>query len=202
MAMKLTDRMERMLKLAHGYSRKWNHEFLAVEHVLLAMLDDANCVATFAIRSLCDLAKFRIALCESMTQGEPMVTIGNLPKTPRLKGCLAAAERFAARCGHQFIGSEHLIVGIMAEGQSSAAILLRQHGVDDDSLVAKVEEVLQLPGSEASRATTATLVASLNRTAEVLQVLQSDGDADLRLALNGVFEAIRWLGEYRNRTAK
>lgn len=198
---RMTSRAERVMRLAQDHARKLNHEYLGTEHILLGLIDEPNGIAVWVMRQHCDLATMRAYLLSVTQPGDPLVTMGRLPLTPRTKAVVEAAATEADRRGDQYVNTEHLLLGILREDESVAAHVLKQHAITKERASKAVDVLLGEPIDTAhSMASSQTLVL-LMRCQDAMIEIAKDRPADVSLAIEGTTQAIRWLSEYRLRIA-
>lgn len=145
---RFTDRARKVMQLANLQAQRLNHEYISTEHLLLGLLMESSGVATNVLRRLgLDLAKCR-AECLKIVQpglgpGPDVMTMGKLPMTPRIKGCIEQAIQAARDLGHNHVSTEHLLLGLCSESEGIAAQVLKNFGVTMEVIKA---EVLNLIG--------------------------------------------------------
>lgn len=196
--MQSTDRMRDVFNQAQKFARSMHHEYIGCEHMLHALIGDVSGVAINVLRDLCDVASVVVEL-KSMTKGPEMVTVGRLPITPRLRKATEIAEEFAVQLGNSYLNTEHMIVGIVCEGESAAAQILKNKGIDETAIVHAVRGILEGPLNAAKKEESRSLVVSMIRCQDALCAIRGEGEADLMMAVQGMSEAIRWFTEYRIR---
>jgi|HubBroStandDraft_4_1064222.scaffolds.fasta_scaffold00070_42 hypothetical protein len=118
-----TDRARRALQLANQEAQRFSHEFIGTEHVLLGLIKEGSGVAANVLKNLdIDLRRVRLEV-EKVVQAVPdMMVMGRLPQTPRAKKALEFAVAESAALGHNYIGTEHLLLGLLREGDGIACI--------------------------------------------------------------------------------
>src|SRR5437867_9163055 len=120
-----------------------NHNYIGTEHILLGLIHEGEGVAAKALDSLgISLESVRQQVEEIIGQGQTPPT-GHIPFTPRAKKVLELSLREALRLGHNYIGTEHLLLGLVREGEGVAAQVLRSSGVDDDDVRSTVMTLLE-----------------------------------------------------------
>src|SRR5579863_2146556 len=127
---RFTDRARRVLVLAQEESRLLNHGFIGTEHILLALFDEPEEVAAMALARLdltAEAVRERVVELLGVTG---MTQTGAPPFTPRAKKVLELALREALQLGHNFIGTEHILLGLVREGEGVAAKVLVGLGAD------------------------------------------------------------------------
>jgi ATP-dependent Clp protease ATP-binding subunit ClpC len=127
---RFTDRARRVLVLAQEEARLLNHNFIGTEHILLGLIHEGEGVAAKALESLgVSLEAVREKVTETIgTSGSS--TAGSPPFTPRAKKVLELSLREALQLGHNYIGTEHMLLGLVREGEGVAATVLQNLGAD------------------------------------------------------------------------
>jgi Clp amino terminal domain, pathogenicity island component/UvrB/uvrC motif len=146
---KFTDRARRVVVLAQEEARMLSHDYIGTEHLLLALIREGQGVAAKALQSLgISLQAVRHQVEEIIGQGQGPQQ-GHIPFTPRAKKVLELSLREAHQLGHDYIGTEHLLLGLVREGQGVAAQVLVRLGADLDRVRQQVIQVLHgYPGKE------------------------------------------------------
>ncbi len=143
---RFTDRAKKVMNLARQEAQRFNHEYLGTEHVLLGLVQEGSGVAANVLRNMqIDLAKIRTEVEKLVKSGPSMVTMGQLPFTPRAKKVLELSMEEAGNLGHNYIGTEHLLLGLIKENEGIAAKVLTNLGVKLEDVR---EEVLEFLGAE------------------------------------------------------
>jgi ATP-dependent Clp protease ATP-binding subunit ClpC len=151
---RFTDRARRVVVFAQEEARSLNHNYIGTEHILLGLLREQEGVAARALASLdVELEVARERVEEIVGRGET-VPGAHIPFTPRAKKVLELALREALQLGHTYIGTEHILLGVVGEGEGVAAQILEQLGADGDRTRAAVTELLE--GYVATQPGTAT----------------------------------------------
>jgi ATP-dependent Clp protease ATP-binding subunit ClpA len=141
---KLTEQSRRVVALAQEEARRFNHNYVGTEHVLLGLIREEEGVAARVLRHL------GVSLDEAREQVESVVGYGeegsnpHLPFTPRTNKVLQLALREAMQLDHDYVGTEHVLLGLVRESEGVAARVLSNLGVDPD--VVRREVVRELPG--------------------------------------------------------
>mgnify|MGYP002777809447 FL=1 len=145
---RFTDRAKKVMNLARQEAQALNHEYLGTEHILLGLVQEGNGVAANVLRQMnIDLTKIRTEVEKLVKSGPSMVQMGQLPFTPRAKKVLELSMEEASNLGHNYIGTEHLLLGLIKENEGIAAKVLTNLGVKLDEVR---EEVLEFLGAESS----------------------------------------------------
>ncbi|HSL15042.1 MAG TPA: ATP-dependent Clp protease ATP-binding subunit, partial [Actinomycetota bacterium] len=125
-----TDRARRVVVLAQEEARMLNHNYIGTEHILLGLIHEGEGVAAKALESLnISLEAVRQQVEEIIGQGQAAPT-GHIPFTPRAKKVLELSLREALQLGHNYIGTEHILLGLIREGEGVAAQVLQKLGAD------------------------------------------------------------------------
>src|SRR5476649_516758 len=126
-----TPRAQQVLALARKEADRFNHNFLGTEHLLLGLIKLGQGVAVNVLQSMgIDLETVRMEVEKQSQQGPDQKMIGNIPYTPRVKKVLDLAKREAKNLNHTYIGTEHILLGLLREGDGVAAKVLRNLDVD------------------------------------------------------------------------
>jgi ATP-dependent Clp protease ATP-binding subunit ClpC len=127
---RFTDRARRVVVLAQEEARMLNHSFIGTEHILIALIDEGDGVGAKALESLgISLDTVRQQVEEIIGQGQQAPS-GHIPFTPRAKKVLQLSLREAEQLGHNYIGTEHILLGLIREGDGVAAQVLVKQGAD------------------------------------------------------------------------
>ncbi len=128
-----TPRAQQVLQLARKEADRFNHGYVGTEHILLGLIALGHGVAVNALQALgIDLASVRLEVEKAVGTGPETKTIGNIPFTPRAKKVLALSASEARGLGHSYVGTEHVLLGLLREGEGIAARVLENLGVDLD----------------------------------------------------------------------
>ena len=143
---KYTDRAKRVLMLAQEEARRFNHNYIGTEHLLLGLVREGEGIAAKVLYDMgVDLTKVRSAVEFIIGRGE-RVNVGDISLTPRAKKVIELAAEEARRLGHNYIGTEHLLLGLVREGEGIAAGVLESLGVSLEKVRQKViQSVSQQP---------------------------------------------------------
>jgi ATP-dependent Clp protease ATP-binding subunit ClpA len=142
---RFTDRARKSLALANQEAQRFNHEYIGTEHILLGIAKEGGGVAANVLKNLdVDLRKVRLEVEKLVKTGPDMVTIGRLPQTPRAKLVIEYAIKEARELNHNYVGTEHLLLGLLREHDGVAAQVLMNLGLKLEEVR---EEVLNLLGA-------------------------------------------------------
>ena len=127
---RFTDRARRVVVLAQEEARLLNHNYIGTEHILLGLVHEGEGVAARALASLdISLEAIRVQVEERVGRGQRTPT-GHIPFTPRAKKVFELSLREALQLGHNYMGTEHILLGILREGEGVAAQVLAGFGAD------------------------------------------------------------------------
>ena len=142
---RLTDRARKVMALANQEAQRFNHEYIGTEHILLGLVKEGSGVGANVLKNLgIDLRKVRLEVEKLVKSGPEMVTMGKLPQTPRAKKVVEYAIEEARNLNHNYVGTEHLLLGLLREQDGVAAQVLLNLGLKLDDVR---EEVLNLLGA-------------------------------------------------------
>ena len=142
---RFTDRARKVMALANQEAQRFNHEYIGTEHVLLGLVKEGSGVGANVLKNLdVDLRKVRMEVEKLVKSGPDMVTMGKLPQTPRAKKVIEYAIEEARSLNHNYVGTEHLLLGLLREQDGVAAQVLMNLGLKLDEVR---EEVLNLLGA-------------------------------------------------------
>ncbi len=142
---RFTDRAKKVMSFARQEAMKFNHEYIGTEHILLGLVQEGSGVAANVLKNMnIDLEKIRHEVEKIVKTGPSMVTMGQLPFTPRAKKVLELSMEEASQLSHNYIGTEHLLLGLIRENEGIAAQVMMNLGVKLDEVR---EEVLEFLGA-------------------------------------------------------
>jgi ATP-dependent Clp protease ATP-binding subunit ClpA len=145
---RFTDRARATVVLAQEEARRLDHNYIGTEHLLLGMLRDPESVAARTLRELgIGLEMVRIDVENLIGRGEETPT-GHIPFTPRAKKVLELSLREALQLGHNYIGTEHILLGLVREGEGVAAQVLVKRGAGLERVRRAVLEQVRQQGAE------------------------------------------------------
>src|SRR6267154_2850008 len=141
---RITDRARKVMQLANQEAQRFNHEYIGTEHVLLGLIKEGSGVAANVLKNLdVDLRKIRLEVEKLVQSGPDMVTMGKLPQTPRAKKVIEYSMEEARNLNHNYVGTEHILLGLLREQEGVAAQVLMNLGLKLEEVR---EEVLNLLG--------------------------------------------------------
>jgi ATP-dependent Clp protease ATP-binding subunit ClpC len=148
---RFTDRARRVVVLAQEEARILNHSFIGTEHILLALIDEGDGTGVKALESLgISLDAIRQQVEEIIGRGQQAPS-GHIPFTPRAKKVLELSLRESQHLGHEYIGTEHILLGLIREGDGVAAQVLVKLDADLNRVRQQVIQLIsgrqpELPG--------------------------------------------------------
>lgn len=141
---RFTDRARKVMQLANQEAQRFNHEYIGTEHILLGLVKEGSGVAANVLKNLeVDLRKIRLEVEKLVQSGPEMVTVGKLPQTPRAKKVIEYSMEEARNLNHTYVGTEHILLGLLREQEGVAAQVLMNLGLKLEDVR---EEVLNLLG--------------------------------------------------------
>ena len=141
---RFTDRARKVMQLANQEAQRFNHEYIGTEHILLGLVKEGSGVAANVLKNLdVDLRKIRNEVEKIVQPGPDIVTMGKLPQTPRAKKVIEYSMEEARNLNHNYVGTEHILLGLLREQEGVAAQVLMNLGLKLEDVR---EEVLNLLG--------------------------------------------------------
>ena len=128
-----TPRAQQVLALARKEADRFNHNYVGTEHILLGLIKLGQGVAVNVLQKLgLDLDTVRMQVEQQVGSGPETKMVGNIPYTPRVKKVLALASKEAKQLNHSYVGTEHILLGLLREGEGVAAQVLRNLDINLD----------------------------------------------------------------------
>src|SRR5512141_1848136 len=144
MSNRFTERVQRVIIIAQEEAKRLNHDYVVTEHILLGLVALGEGVAAKVLANLgVDLRRVRTEVEKLVGTGDNVMLLGEIPFTPRAKKVLELAVEEAQSLGHNYVGTEHLLLGLIREEEGVAARVLENLGVRLDVVR---EEVISLLG--------------------------------------------------------
>lgn len=142
---RFTDRARKVMALANQEAQRFNHEYIGTEHILLGLVKEGSGVGATVLKNLdVDIKKLRLEVEKLVKSGPDMVTMGKLPHTPRAKKVIEFAIEEARSLNHNYVGTEHLLLGLLRETEGIAAQVMMNLGLRLEDVR---QEVLNLLGA-------------------------------------------------------
>ncbi|HEX5135755.1 MAG TPA: Clp protease N-terminal domain-containing protein [Planctomycetota bacterium] len=140
---RFTDRARKVMGLSRQEAQRFNHDYIGTEHILLGLIQEGSGVAADVLKNLdVDPKRIRQEIEKLVSHGTTMVTMGQLPFTPRAKKVLELVLEEAQRLGHNYIGTEHLLLGLVREEKGIAGQALRSLNLLVEDVREEVRELL------------------------------------------------------------
>jgi ATP-dependent Clp protease ATP-binding subunit ClpC len=158
---RFTDRARKAIQLANQEAHRLNHEYIGTEHILLGLLKEGQGVAAHVLKNLdVDLRKVRLEVEKIVLTGPALPLPGKLPQTPRARKVIEYAAEEARNLNHNYVGTEHLLLGLLREQEGVAAQVLMNLGLKLEDVREEVVRVVG-PGRAPARCRPAARRASL-----------------------------------------
>src|SRR5271163_766760 len=185
---RFTDRARKVMQLANQEAQRFNHEYVGTEHVLLGLIKEGSGVAANVLRNLdVDLRKIRNEVEKIVQAGPEMVTMGKLPQTPRAKKVIEYAIEEARNLNHNYVGTEHLLLGLLREQEGVAAQVLMNLNLKLEEVR---EEVLNLLGHNSMENPSSGSERQTNKGKSKTPALDSFGRDLTELARQGKLDPV------------
>lgn len=140
---RFTERARKVIILAKEEARRFNHDYIGTEHILLGLIREGEGVASAILQNMgLSLDKIRLEIEKLVQPGPTTVVSGDVPFTPRAKRVVELSMEEARQLGHNYIGTEHLLLGLLREGEGVAAQVLLGLGLDLNKVRSEVMELL------------------------------------------------------------
>ncbi|MFA5155796.1 MAG: ATP-dependent Clp protease ATP-binding subunit [Candidatus Omnitrophota bacterium] len=179
---RFTERARKVIILAKEEARRFNHDYIGTEHILLGLIREGEGVAAAVLQKLgVSLENIRLEIEKLVQPGPTTQIIGDIPFTPRAKKALELAAEEARSLGHNYIGTEHILLGLIREGEGVASQVLLNLGLDLNRVRSEVMELLgsALPGMSGGAAQQAkSKTPALDAFGRDLIVLARDNKLD------------------------
>jgi len=141
---RFTDRSRKVMALANQEAQRLSHDYIGTEHILLGMIKEGSGVGANVLKTLgADLAGIRVEVGKIVKSGEKEVVIGKLPQTDGAKNVIRYAIEEARSLNHNYIGTEHLLLGLLRVQDDVAAQVLTNLGLRLDGVRQKVLDFLK-----------------------------------------------------------
>ena len=185
---RFTERARKVIILAKEEARRFNHDYIGTEHILLGLIKEGESVAAAVLQNLgLGLDTIRLEVEKLVQMGPSTVVNGDIPFTPKAKKVIELAMDEARRLGHNYIGTEHLLLGLIKEGEGVASHVLLNVGLDLNKVRSEVIKLLGaaepqqgndpgVPGSPGQK--TRTKTPALDAFGRDLSQFAKDGKLD------------------------
>ncbi|HEO63867.1 MAG TPA: ATP-dependent Clp protease ATP-binding subunit, partial [Candidatus Omnitrophica bacterium] len=146
---RFTERARKVIILAKEEAKRFNHDYIGTEHILLGLIREGEGVAAIVLKSLgLELAQIRAEVEKFVQPGPNAVISGDVPFTPQAKKTIELAMDEANSLGHNYIGTEHLLLGLIREGEGVAAQVLFSLGLNASKIREAVMDLLGTPSGQ------------------------------------------------------
>jgi len=189
---RFTERARKVLVLAKEEARRFNHDYIGTEHILLGLMREGEGVACAVLQNLgIDLERLRMEIEKLISPGSSASVLGDIPFTPRAKKALELAAEEAHNLGHNYIGTEHILLGLIREGEGLASQVLFSLGTD----LRKIrEEISALLGGgqtfQGTQAAASSKTPALDSFGRDLTKLAKEGKLDPVIGRKGEIERV------------
>jgi len=148
---RFTERARKVIILAKEEARRFNHDYIGTEHILLGLIKEGESVATAVLQNMgLSLDTVRLEVEKLVQFGPSTIVSGDIPFTPKAKKVIELAMDEARRLGHNYIGTEHLLLGLIKEGEGVASHVLQNIGLDINKVRSEVIKLLGATTPQAS----------------------------------------------------
>jgi ATP-dependent Clp protease ATP-binding subunit ClpC len=142
-----SDAAERVMQLANQEAQRFNHEYVGTEHVLLGLIREDRCAAADVLQNLAiDRRKIRLEVEKLVQCGPDVIMMGKRPQTPRARSAIEYSKEEACKLNHDYIGTEHILLGLLREQEGVAGVLLMNLGLTVENTRKEVIRVLARKG--------------------------------------------------------
>ncbi|MBD3246272.1 MAG: AAA domain-containing protein [Candidatus Omnitrophica bacterium] len=192
---RFTERARKVLVLAKEEARRFNHDYIGTEHILLGLIREGEGVACAVLQNLgVDLERLRMELEKLISPGSVSSVLGDVPFTPRAKKALELAAEEARSLGHNYIGTEHVLLGLIREGEGLACQVLFSLGVDlrrvREEISALLGGIHQQSASSQGAAASSSKTPALDSFGRDLTRLSREGKLDPVIGRKGEIERV------------
>jgi ATP-dependent Clp protease ATP-binding subunit ClpC len=140
---RFTERARKVIILAKEEAKRFNHDYIGTEHILLGLLSEGEGVASVVLQKMgLNIQQIRMEIEKIVKPGPPMVVSGDIPFTPTAKKVIELSSEEARSLGHNYIGTEHILLGLIREGEGVASQVLVNLGLDLNKVREEIAELL------------------------------------------------------------
>ncbi|UCC96256.1 MAG: ATP-dependent Clp protease ATP-binding subunit [Candidatus Omnitrophota bacterium] len=176
---RFTERARKVLVLAKEEARRFNHDYIGTEHILLGLIREGEGVACAVLQNLgIDLERLRMEIEKLISPGSVASVLGDIPFTPRAKKALELAAEEARSLGHNYIGTEHVLLGLIREGEGLASQVLFSLGVDLRRVREEIAALLGGVHQQPTQGATTSKTPALDSFGRDLTLLAREGKLD------------------------
>jgi ATP-dependent Clp protease ATP-binding subunit ClpA len=139
---RFTDRAKKVMALANQEACRFNQEYIGTEHIFLGLLKEGSGAGATVLKNLkINLLKMQIEIAKSLTTGSEWINTGRLPHTMKAKKAIEHAIEEARALNHDYIGTEHLLLGVMQETEGIATKVMKEHNLTYEQVKEKIVEL-------------------------------------------------------------
>ena len=176
---KFTERARKVILLAKEEAKRFNHDYIGTEHILLGLIREGEGVAAAVLQKLgLSPEKIRLEVEKLVQSGPSTMVSGDIPFTPKAKKVIELAMEEARSLGHNYIGTEHLLLGLIREGEGVASQVLMNLGLDLNRVRNEVITLLGSSGPAPMGSTSKTKTPALDAFGRDLTKLAHEGKLD------------------------
>jgi ATP-dependent Clp protease ATP-binding subunit ClpC len=178
---RFTERARKVILLAKEEAKRFNHDYIGTEHILLGLVREGEGVAAAVLANFgLSPDKIRVEVEKLVQPGPATVISGDLPFTPKAKKVIELAMDEARALGHNYVGTEHLLLGLIREGEGVASQVLMNMGLELDKVREEVMNLLgsEIPGYEMGQKIAPTKTPALDAFGRDLTKLAKDNKLD------------------------
>src|SRR3954464_3726326 len=127
---RFTEQVQKVMRIANQEAERFNHQYIGTEHILLGPINEGSSVAAVVLKSLgVDLWKMRHEVEKLILDGPDMAATGKVPQVPHAKKVIEYSVEEARNLNHNYVGTEHILLGLLREKEGVAAQVLRGFGL-------------------------------------------------------------------------
>ncbi|MFH1767922.1 MAG: ATP-dependent Clp protease ATP-binding subunit [Candidatus Omnitrophota bacterium] len=176
---RFTERARKVLVLAKEEARRFNHDYIGTEHVLLGLIREGEGVACAVLQNLgMSIDNLRKEMEKLISSGTVSSALGDIPFTPRAKKALELAAEEARHLGHNYIGTEHILLGLIREGEGLASQVLTGLGIDLEKVKEEITTLLGGAHPVGASAASQSKTPALDSFGRDLTKMAKDGELD------------------------
>ncbi|OGW75872.1 MAG: hypothetical protein A2Z72_04310 [Omnitrophica bacterium RBG_13_46_9] len=190
---RFTERARKVILLAKEEAKRFNHDYIGTEHILLGLIREGEGVAAAVLASLgLNSDKIRFEVEKLVQPGPATIVSGDIPFTPKAKRVIELAMEEARELGHNYIGTEHLLLGLLREGEGVASQVLMNLGLDLDKVRMEVMSLLgsSIPGYGQTQKTRKGKTPALDAFGRDLTKLAKENKLDPVIGRNNEIERV------------
>ncbi|MDI6807978.1 MAG: ATP-dependent Clp protease ATP-binding subunit [Candidatus Eisenbacteria bacterium] len=188
---KFTERLKKVIYLAREEAARLHHDYIGTEHLLLGIVRQGEGVAADVLHNLgLDLDTVRQTVESMVSESGGTMTIGEIPFTPRAKRVLELSVDEARQLGHNYVGTEHLLLGLIREGEGIAARVLMELGLDRKKVREEMMRLLHGTPQMSSEREEKVETPALNQFGRDLTALAAEGKLDPIIGRNSEIERV------------